>query len=40
VNLIGYYQSNALFIFGAQFIGLSLLGLCTTTFAMRRYLRV
>ncbi len=40
VNLFGYYSSNALVIFGSQFVGLALLGLLTTMFAMRRYLRV
>ncbi len=40
VNLVSYYQANALYLFGTQFAVLSLLGLGTTAFAMRRYLRV
>lgn len=40
VDLISYFSSNALLIFGGQFIGLSVIGLCTTAVAMRRYLRV
>lgn len=40
VNLISYYSTNALSMFGAQFGVLALLGLGTTAFAMRKYLRV
>lgn len=40
VDLVGYFSENAVLIFGAQFVGLSLIGLATTAVAMRRYLRV
>lgn len=40
INLIGYYSSNAVLIFGGQFLVLAILGLGTTAFAMRKYLRV
>jgi len=40
VNLITYYSANALSMFGAQFGILAFLGLGTTAFAMRKYLRV
>ncbi len=40
VDLIAYYTTNALPMFGAQFGILAFLGLGTTAFAMRRYLRV
>jgi cell division transport system permease protein len=40
VDLIGYFQGNALLIFGGQFVGLALIGLVTTAVAMRRYLRI
>ncbi len=40
VDLVAYYSTNALPMFGAQFGILAFLGLATTAFAMRRYLRV
>lgn len=40
VDLAGYYTHGAFTIFGLQFAGLAVLGLGTTAFAMRRYLRV
>ena len=40
VDLVSYFTTNGLAIFGLEFIGVSLLGLLTTAFAMRRYLRV
>ncbi len=40
VNLMAYYSSQWLPLFGAQFGVLALLGLGTTVFAMRKYLRV
>jgi cell division transport system permease protein len=40
VNLIAYYTANAMVIFGAQFFGLSFVGLVTSAVAMRKYLRV
>ncbi len=40
VNLLGYFWENAPLIFGGQLIGLSLVGLATTTVAMQKYLRV
>lgn len=40
VDLLGYYSSNALIIFGGQFLLLAVIGLATTGVAMRRYLRV
>ena len=40
VDLVAYYSANAVPLFGAQFGILAFLGLGTTAFAMRRYLRV
>lgn len=40
VDLVAYYTTNAVPMFGAQFGILAILGLGTTAFAMRRYLRV
>lgn len=40
VDLVAYYATNAVPMFGAQFGILAILGLGTTAFAMRRYLRV
>lgn len=40
VDLVSYFTTNGIAIFGLEFIGVSLLGLLTTAFAMRRYLRV
>lgn len=40
VNLISYYTTNAIPLFLTQFGALAFLGLGTTAFAMRRYLRV
>lgn len=40
VELFGYFVNHGFFIFGAEFIGLVLLGVATTWAAMRRYLRV
>ena len=40
VSIGSYFFTNAPLIFGAQFIGMTVLSLATTLFAMRRYLRV
>lgn len=40
VDLVAYYSQNGAGLFGMQFVGLAILGLATTAFAMRRYLRV
>lgn len=40
VSLVGYYNSNALIIFGAQFVGILLLTVVSSFLAVRRYLRV
>lgn len=40
VSVAKYFQNNAIFIFGGQFLALSFLSLLTTMYAMRRYLRV
>lgn len=40
VDLVGYFGENIALIFGAQFLGLALVGLGTTAIAMRKYLRV
>ena len=39
-NLLAYFNQNFLTIFGAEFIGLVVLNLISTSVAMRRYLRV
>lgn len=39
-GLVLYFQSNFLLIFGAQFIGLAVLNIISTSLAMRRYLNV
>lgn len=39
-GLVTAYTQNALMIFGAQFIGLCLLNVISTSFALRRYLHV
>lgn len=39
-SLVGYFTENGLVIFGVQFAGLALLGIVTTWFAIRKYLRV
>ncbi len=38
-SIFSYFQDNALFIFGWQFLALALLSLLTTAFAMRKYLK-
>ncbi|KKW30192.1 MAG: hypothetical protein UY72_C0019G0009 [Candidatus Uhrbacteria bacterium GW2011_GWD2_52_7] len=40
VALVDYFVAHGAVIFGAQFVSLMLLGVLTTWFAMRRYLRV
>lgn len=40
VSLWQYFSSNALMIFGAEFLALALLSVLTTAFAMRKHLRV
>jgi cell division transport system permease protein len=40
VNLLGYFQDNALLIFGAQFVGLMLLSMVSASLAVQRYLSV
>jgi len=35
-----YFLNNSLIIFGAQFLGLAILSILTTAYAMRKYLRV
>ncbi|MBI2552777.1 FtsX-like permease family protein [Candidatus Uhrbacteria bacterium] len=40
LSLIGYYSANAIFIFGAQFVGIFFLTALSSFFAVRRYLRV
>jgi cell division transport system permease protein len=40
INLAGYFQDNFLFIFGLQFVVLSLLNILSTTIALRKYLEV
>jgi cell division transport system permease protein len=39
VDLIGYYTSQALPIFGSQLLGITFLAVVSTTLALRRYLR-
>lgn len=39
-RLVEFFQQNGLMIFGAEFLGLSLLNMIATSFAMRKYLRV
>ncbi len=39
VDLVGFYQSQSLVIFGSQFIAITLLTIISTTLALRRYLR-
>lgn len=39
-GLIIYFMQNGLWIFGGQFLLLSLLNMIATTFAMRRYLKI
>lgn len=39
-SVVAYFQENAWFIFGSQFIALSALSILTTMFAMRKFLRV
>jgi len=38
-SIFAYFQENALFIFGWQFLALAILSLLTTAFAMRKYLK-
>ena len=38
-SIFAYFQDNALFIFGWQFLALAILSLLTTAFAMRKYLK-
>ena len=38
-SIFSYFQENALFIFGWQFLALAILSLLTTAFAMRKYLK-
>ncbi|MBT3230890.1 ABC transporter permease [Candidatus Uhrbacteria bacterium] len=38
-SIFNYFQENALFIFGWQFLALAALSLLTTAFAMRKYLK-
>lgn len=40
LSLIGYYNTNAIVIFGAQFLGIFLLTAISSFFAVRRYLKV
>ncbi|MEK7105297.1 MAG: permease-like cell division protein FtsX [Patescibacteria group bacterium] len=39
-NLLGYFNHNFLMIFGAEFVGLTMVTLLSTAYAMRRYLRI
>jgi cell division transport system permease protein len=39
ISLSAYYWQNAVLLFGGQFLGLALLSMITTLFAMRRYLK-
>ncbi len=40
LSLWGYFTSNALVIFGGEFVGLAVLSVLTTVFAIRKHLRV
>jgi cell division transport system permease protein len=40
INLVQYFNNNFLLIFGSEFLGILILSILSTTFALRKYLKI